>query len=193
MHTADKPGRNQRLSCPDATGARQEDQIDRGRATVAGRHEIWQRRCAIAFHRYTPLFQAPSKVQLLTSHPPGAIFRASAGMMRNDFYPTSKAEYMTRERFQELGLTMADIGMRDTAFGVIRTFDDDIKDAVEHVARDTYKQGMMLGDNGNAVLGIEAPAADPDNFVPAMEVEQLPVCFPLSLCVFVRYLELVYS
>lgn len=104
-------------------------------------------------------------------------------MMRNDFYPTSKAEYMTRERFKELGLTKADIGVRDFAFGVQRVFEDEnIEDAVEHVAGYTSNTHT---DSQDAAPTIEAPPADPNHYLPAMEVEQLPVCLSIlciSLC-----------
>ncbi|KAK0633339.1 hypothetical protein B0T14DRAFT_506502 [Immersiella caudata] len=45
-----------------------------------------------------------------------AIFRVERGRMRNQWYPTKKAEYMTPQRFQELGLTKKDIGERDRGF-----------------------------------------------------------------------------
>lgn len=95
-------------------------------------------------------------------------------MMRNDFYPLSKAEYMTKERMKELGVTKDDIGERDTGFGVTKVFEEEhIGDAVEHVA------GMTLPEGYESVPSIEAGAAHPEHYVPAMEVEQLPVCFSL--------------
>jgi len=36
--------------------------------------------------------------------------------MRNEWYPAKKAEYMTAQRFRELGLTRRDIGERDRSF-----------------------------------------------------------------------------
>lgn len=55
--------------------------------------------------------------------------------MRNHFFPNRKAEYVTRARLAELGLTKDDIGERDYTFRlevqeVERVFDD----AVEAVA-----------------------------------------------------------
>lgn len=51
--------------------------------------------------------------------------------MRNQWYPANKAEYMTRQRFRELGLTEEDVGERDRAFGVINQAEeeDDIFEA----------------------------------------------------------------
>lgn len=49
--------------------------------------------------------------------------------MRNLWYPTKKAEYMTSTRFQELGLTRSkDIGERDPMF---RAYDNGTEDASE--------------------------------------------------------------
>ncbi|KAK4449377.1 hypothetical protein QBC34DRAFT_404762 [Podospora aff. communis PSN243] len=45
-----------------------------------------------------------------------AIFRVERGRMRNLWYPHKKAEYMTAQRFRELGLTKKDIGERDRSF-----------------------------------------------------------------------------
>ncbi|XXG98969.1 hypothetical protein Hte_005302 [Hypoxylon texense] len=47
-----------------------------------------------------------------------AIIRVRPGRMRNFWFPKSFAEYMTRQRFQELGLTQAAIGVRDRTFGM---------------------------------------------------------------------------
>ncbi|KAI8962227.1 hypothetical protein F5Y11DRAFT_323285 [Daldinia sp. FL1419] len=46
-----------------------------------------------------------------------AIIRVKPGRMRNYWFPKAQAEYMTRQRFQELGLTEAAIGVRDRSFG----------------------------------------------------------------------------
>jgi hypothetical protein len=39
--------------------------------------------------------------------------------MRNEWYPSKQAEYMTALRFRELGLTRDDIGERDITFGTL--------------------------------------------------------------------------
>jgi hypothetical protein len=46
-----------------------------------------------------------------------AIFRVERGRMRNLWYPTKKAEYMTSTRFSELNLSRReDVGERDPMF-----------------------------------------------------------------------------
>ncbi|KAK0656021.1 hypothetical protein B0T16DRAFT_398340 [Cercophora newfieldiana] len=52
-----------------------------------------------------------------------AIFRVERGRMRNEWYPSKKAEYMTAQRFKELGLTKKDIGERDRGFLPITELD----------------------------------------------------------------------
>lgn len=55
--------------------------------------------------------------------------------MRNQWYPTKKAEFMTDTRFKELGLTKNDIGERDPMFGMqIEVEEELVDDAVEAVA-----------------------------------------------------------
>ncbi|KAJ4394280.1 hypothetical protein N0V93_003497 [Gnomoniopsis smithogilvyi] len=98
----------------------------------------------------------------------GSIFRAPGGTMRNKLFPTDQAEYMTRERFKELGLSPSDIGERDHQFGTQRKLlVEEVlpEDAIEHVAGlgGTYAPELAAG---GSMPGIEAP-------VPAMEVEQL--------------------
>ncbi|KAI1425297.1 hypothetical protein F5Y12DRAFT_379285 [Xylaria sp. FL1777] len=46
-----------------------------------------------------------------------AIIRVKAGRMRNIWFPKGLAEYMTKQRFTELGLSEAAIGVRDRTFG----------------------------------------------------------------------------
>ncbi|CAN8099033.1 unnamed protein product [Discula destructiva] len=95
----------------------------------------------------------------------GAIMRARPGIMRNDFYPKSIAEYMTPQRLKALGLSKDDIGERDTQYGLNRQLqEEDIEDAVEHIAGSAAVPG-----SGASTSGVEASGA-----VPAMEIEQLP-------------------
>ncbi|KAI2463287.1 hypothetical protein F4781DRAFT_417151 [Annulohypoxylon bovei var. microspora] len=47
-----------------------------------------------------------------------SIIRVKAGRMRNQWFPKAQAEYMTKQRFKELGLTEAAIGVRDRSFGI---------------------------------------------------------------------------
>ncbi|CAJ2513134.1 Uu.00g012530.m01.CDS01 [Anthostomella pinea] len=46
-----------------------------------------------------------------------AIIRVKPGRMRNFWFPKALAEYMTRQRFKDMGLTEAAIGVRDRTFG----------------------------------------------------------------------------
>ncbi|KAK3941820.1 hypothetical protein QBC46DRAFT_381511 [Diplogelasinospora grovesii] len=55
-----------------------------------------------------------------------AVFRVERGRMRNEWYPSNKAEYMTATRFQELGLTREDIGERDRVFGTFAPLAEEI-------------------------------------------------------------------
>ncbi|KLU83629.1 hypothetical protein MAPG_02682 [Magnaporthiopsis poae ATCC 64411] len=52
--------------------------------------------------------------------PKHSIFLAPRGRMRNMWYPSRKAEYMTAARFAELGLTRDAIGERDPLFALAR-------------------------------------------------------------------------
>ena len=54
-----------------------------------------------------------------------AIIRVKPGRMRNFWFPKSLAEYMTRDRFRELGLTDAAIGVRDRTFGTHFVVDEE--------------------------------------------------------------------
>lgn len=58
------------------------------------------------------------------NHIPDSVFRIERGRMRNEWFPSMKAEYMTASRFRELGLTHEDIGDRDTTFGTMAAADD---------------------------------------------------------------------
>ncbi|RYP68201.1 hypothetical protein DL771_006801 [Monosporascus sp. 5C6A] len=54
-----------------------------------------------------------------------AIIRVKPGRMRNFWFPKGLAEYMTRNRFKELGLTESAIGVRDRTFGTRLVLDKD--------------------------------------------------------------------
>lgn len=60
-----------------------------------------------------------------------AIFRVERGRMRNEWYPAKKAEYMTAQRFKDLGLTRRDIGERDRSFVPLA----ELETAEEHEAK----------------------------------------------------------
>lgn len=89
--------------------------------------------------------------------------------MRNLWYPTKKAEFMTDARFKELGLTKNDVGERDPMFGMqIEMEEELVDDAVEAVA------GLTTGA---AALGTTAgqPALEPLSHTPAVEIEHVAV------------------
>lgn len=102
----------------------------------------------------------------------GAIFRTDRGRMRNQFFPTRKAEYMTDARFRELGLTKADIGERDFTFR-IATGDglEDIQDVVELVAGGAYAAALGAGSAASPPL----PTLPPPTASPAVQIEQITV------------------
>lgn len=89
--------------------------------------------------------------------------------MRNQWYPTKKAEFMTDARFKELGLTKNDIGERDPMFGMqIEVEEELVDDAVEAVA------GLP---RGAVALGAAAgqPALESAGHTPAVEIEHVAV------------------
>ncbi|KAI2620685.1 hypothetical protein GGS26DRAFT_594785 [Hypomontagnella submonticulosa] len=68
-----------------------------------------------------------------------AIIRVKPGRMRNYWFPRAQAEYMTRQRFQELGLTEDAIGVRDRTFGNRSLLDQDTKPVLADDAPVTNK------------------------------------------------------
>ncbi|KAI1342526.1 hypothetical protein F5Y15DRAFT_413033 [Xylariaceae sp. FL0016] len=54
-----------------------------------------------------------------------AIIRVKPGRMRNIWFPKAKAEYMTKQRFKDMGLTEAAIGVRDRTFGTKLVLDEE--------------------------------------------------------------------
>ncbi|KAK7755514.1 hypothetical protein SLS62_002446 [Diatrype stigma] len=62
-----------------------------------------------------------------------AIIRVKPGRMRNFWFPKGQAEYMTRNRFKELGLTDAAVGVRDRTFGSKIMVDEEKKEARKKV------------------------------------------------------------
>lgn len=89
--------------------------------------------------------------------------------MRNLWYPTKKAEFMTDSRFKQLGLTKNDVGERDPMFGVqIEMEEELVDDAVEAVA------GLP---RGAVALGPAAgqPALESPSHTPAVEIEHVAV------------------
>lgn len=62
--------------------------------------------------------------------------------MRNEWFPKNMAEYMTKNRFMELGLTEAAIGTRDRAFGTKFTFKEEKK--TKKIAPSNKKETLTL-------------------------------------------------
>ncbi|KAI0011649.1 hypothetical protein F4779DRAFT_193479 [Xylariaceae sp. FL0662B] len=88
-------------------------------------------------------------VRLLTNMPTfgrkDAIIRVKRGKMRNAWFPKGQAEYMTRQRFKELGLTEAAIGVRDRSFGskVVLEEEDDKNEAPVELPKAQRKKEVL--------------------------------------------------
>lgn len=95
--------------------------------------------------------------------------------MRNSFFPRGKAEYLTRERMAELGVTKSHIGHRDPNFRVeTHEVVHEIEDAVDAIAFATPSDpfaGLIGGPASKQKRGPTPAHA---------EVEQLAVSFPPS-------------
>jgi len=92
--------------------------------------------------------------------------------MRNIWYPTKKAEFMTDTRLKQLGLAKKDVGERDPMFGMQLEMEEEIvDDAVEAVA------GLP---KGAVALGAAArqPAPESPSHTPAVEIEHVAVSAP---------------
>lgn len=96
--------------------------------------------------------------------------------MRNHFFPCGKAEYLTRQRMAELGVTKNDIGQRDSNFRVkTLEVEYEIEDAVDAVAFATPNDPFAGLSGGTGSKQKRGPtAAHP------VEVEQLAVSLPSS-------------
>lgn len=98
------------LPAPDSQQVETPLRRGRDRTVTGGYPAIWAKGSAIAY----PYFPLPR--QNLTQ-PTDAIFRVDRGRMRNLWYPKHKAEYMTAQRFAELGLSRKnDVGEREHDF-----------------------------------------------------------------------------
>lgn len=83
--------------------------------------------------------------------------------MRNIWYPTKKAEYVTPSRLQQLGLSKNDIGERDPLYGMqVEIEEEVVEDAVEAVA------GFPYGATAGAAAS-QKPAAH------GVEIEHIAV------------------
>ncbi|KAI0205032.1 hypothetical protein F4808DRAFT_320313 [Astrocystis sublimbata] len=73
-----------------------------------------------------------------------AIIRVKAGRMRNIWFPKGAAEYMTKQRFAELGLTEAAIGVRDRTFGTKLIPDSDQTKSTASDTKSKRKEVLTL-------------------------------------------------
>ncbi|KAI3332292.1 hypothetical protein HD806DRAFT_480044 [Xylariaceae sp. AK1471] len=75
-----------------------------------------------------------------------AIIRVKAGRMRNIWFPKGAAEYMTKQRFTELGLSEAAIGVRDRTFGTQLLLDEEQDTQQDRVydAKNKRKEALTL-------------------------------------------------
>ncbi|KAK8084418.1 hypothetical protein PG997_005689 [Apiospora hydei] len=77
-----------------------------------------------------------------------AIIRVKPGRMRNVWHHKGLAEYMTKQRFQELGVTEAAIGVRDRTFGTQMLIEDESAET----AASSNKSGSSQSKRNNTML-----------------------------------------
>lgn len=122
--------------------------------------------------------QRPTPVQSILNarpSPTGSIFRIERGIMRNIWYPTKKAEFMTDTRMKQLGLTKNDVGERDPMFGMQLELEEElVDDAVEAVA------GLPRGAIPLAAAAGQ-PALESPSPAPAVEIEHVAVSGPMDM------------
>ncbi|KAI0459700.1 hypothetical protein F5B21DRAFT_455729 [Xylaria acuta] len=73
-----------------------------------------------------------------------AIIRVKPGRMRNIWFPKGAAEYMTRQRFIEMGLSEAAIGVRDRTFGTQLVVDEEQGTQAPPDAKNKRKEVLTL-------------------------------------------------
>ncbi|KAI1874423.1 hypothetical protein JX265_004631 [Neoarthrinium moseri] len=110
-----------------------------------------------------------------------SIIRVKPGRMRNQWHHKGLAEYMTKTRFTELGLTEAAIGVRDRSFGTQLLVDEEQpnkKPVAEASASKKKDIITMTPEESSALLQSQlpavltfarkaiAPAAEPEPAVP---------------------------
>ncbi|KXJ91840.1 hypothetical protein Micbo1qcDRAFT_161867 [Microdochium bolleyi] len=107
------------------------------------------------------------------------IMRVKPGRMRNYWFPRGRAEYMTKQRFREMGLTEAAIGVRDRTFGAPRS----VLDAME--TRDV-EAAFIEGEAAAARKRKEALTLPPEQvhellanlLPPVLTFERKPIAVP---------------
>ncbi|KAK8045507.1 hypothetical protein PG993_005531 [Apiospora rasikravindrae] len=96
-----------------------------------------------------------------------AIIRVKPGRMRNVWHHKGLAEYMTKQRFQELGVTEAAIGVRDRTFGTQLLVEDESAAAAEAASKSgsqSKKNNAML--EGTRTQSPEETRAIFDQIIP---------------------------
>ncbi|KAI0433470.1 hypothetical protein F5Y09DRAFT_338688 [Xylaria sp. FL1042] len=73
-----------------------------------------------------------------------AIIRVKPGRMRNIWFPKGVAEYMTKQRFAELGLSEAAIGVRDRTFGTQLVVEEEQEGAQKSSSETKTKRKEVL-------------------------------------------------
>lgn len=100
-----------------------------------------------------------------------AIIRVKPGRMRNVWHHKGLAEYMTKARFAELGVTEAAIGVRDRTFGTQMLVEDesaaDGKGAKGGSTQNKKNNAMLDGSRTQSV-------GDPFFRIPALRAQKLP-------------------
>ncbi|KAK7942504.1 uncharacterized protein PG986_011617 [Apiospora aurea] len=80
-----------------------------------------------------------------------AIIRVKPGRMRNVWHHKGLAEYMTKQRFQELGVTEAAIGVRDRTFGTQMLIEDESAETAA-ASKPGSGSGSSQSKRNNAML-----------------------------------------
>ncbi|KAJ3561611.1 hypothetical protein NPX13_g8878 [Xylaria arbuscula] len=73
-----------------------------------------------------------------------AIIRVKPGRMRNIWFPKGQAEYMTKQRFTELGLSEAAIGVRDRTFGTLLVLEEEADSQKASTSKRKLKEVLTL-------------------------------------------------
>ncbi|XDG09688.1 hypothetical protein ABKA04_009303 [Annulohypoxylon sp. FPYF3050] len=119
--------------------------------------------------------------------PEDAIIRVKPGRMRNMWFPKGQAEYMTKKRFQELGLTEAAIGTRDRTYGAPKIQEEDADRASKKNVRERKspaKETLVLSPKESLTL-IQTHIPDTLTFtrkpIPAAPVQAEPDSAPTPI------------
>ncbi|KAI1360917.1 hypothetical protein F5Y08DRAFT_316210 [Xylaria arbuscula] len=81
-----------------------------------------------------------------------AIIRVKPGRMRNIWFPKGQAEYMTKQRFIELGLSEAAIGVRDRTFGTLLVLEEEADSQKASINKRKLKEVLTLSPEETQTL-----------------------------------------